>query len=265
MGPREIIAKASELKLGCVSITDHDSFGGIDDAIEAAAEFGVDFIPGVELSTYYKGQDVHVLGYFVDHNHTQLNSKLQRLRDSRESRARRIVEKFQSLGVDLDWAAVEKLAQGEAVGRPHIAQALVDKGLARNIGEVFEKYLARDKPAYVAKYVLDMDDIFDIVHKAGGLASLAHPGHWNVDEDILKKLKDRGLDAIEVWHTDHTEADTRRFMDWAGRLELLMTGGSDCHGTRKKHGFVMGSLDIPDTIIEPLKQRALDIRSASVS
>lgn len=262
MEPAEIVEKASELGLSTISITDHDSFAGIDGAIEAAQSRSVDIIPGVELSAYYRSQDVHVIGYFVDRRNALLNERLSKLRESRGLRAKEIVVKLQSAGVNVEWSDVERIAKGEAVGRPHIAQALVDKGEAQNISEVFKKHLGRGRPGYVAKYVMEIEEILDVVHQAGGVTSLAHPAHWDADEAVLRYLQSHGLDAIEVWHIDHSEEDVRRFNDMASRLGLLMTGGSDCHGERKKHGMVMGSLPIPDTIIDPLRGRAQEIRAS---
>ncbi len=258
--PTELIAMAASRGLSAVSVTDHDSFGGIDEAAAAAFEYQIEFITGVELSAYYRGQDVHVLGYFVDHHDRVLNERLTYLRESRELRARKIVDKLSETGANISWPDVEKYAQGEAIGRPHIAQALLDNGVVGNISQAFNEYLGRDGPAYVPKYVLDLVDIFDVIHGAGGRASLAHPNHWSVDRKVMEKLKRRGLDAIEVWHIDHSEEDTRIYTEMANELGLLLTGGSDCHGTRKKHGIVIGTLDIPDEIIEPLKTRADEIR-----
>ncbi len=258
--PTELIVKAASLGLSALSITDHDSFGGIDEAAAAAGECDIELIPGVELSSYYRGQDVHILGYFIDHHDPILTERLRYLRESRELRARKIVEKLNSAGATVTWADVEKYAKGEAVGRPHLAQALVDRGVVGNISEAFDQYLGRDGPAYVPKYVLDLEDIFDVIHGAGGLASLAHPSHWGVDLKVMEKLRDRGLDAVEVWHIDHSEKDTCLYTEMARELGLLLTGGSDCHGTRKKHGLVIGTLDIPDEIIEPLRDRAAEIR-----
>ncbi len=261
LSPSELVAKAASLNLSALSITDHDSFGGIDEAAAVARKHDIDLIPGVELSSYYRGQDVHILGYFVDYHDPVLTARLRYLRESRELRARKIVEKLSDGGAEVTWADVEKYAKGEAVGRPHVAQALVDRGVVRNISEAFEQYLGRNGPAYVPKYVLDLEDIFDIIHGAGGLASLAHPCHWGADRTVIEKLSDRGLDAVEVWHIDHSEEDIRKYTEIAQELGLLLTGGSDCHGTRKKHGFVIGTLDIPDEIIEPLRARATEIRT----
>lgn len=261
LSPSELVHKAVSLELSALSITDHDSFGGIDEATAVAREHDIELIPGVELSSYYRGQDVHILGYFIDYRDPVLTERLRYLRESRELRARKIVEKLSDRGAEVTWADVEKYAKGEAVGRPHVAQALVDRGVVGNISEAFELYLGRNGPAYVPKYVLDLEDIFDIIHGAGGLASLAHPNHWGADRKVIEKLSDRGLDAVEVWHIDHSEEDTRLYTEIANELGLLLTGGSDCHGARKKHGFVIGTLDIPDEIIEPLRDRAAEIRA----
>ncbi len=261
MTPTELVAMAAKQGLSAIAITDHDTFAGISEGRAAAKAQRLEFIPGVELSAYFRGEDVHVLGYFVDEHDQLLNTKLKQLRESRELRAHRIVEKLSTAGVNLPWAAVENVAQGDALGRPHVAHALVQQGVVQTISEAFERYLGRDGPAYVPKFVLDLEDIFDVVHGAGGIASLAHPAHWGVGIETITTLKDRGLDAVEVWHIDHTPDDVEGYLEIARKLGLLITGGSDCHGLRKKQGVVLGTLDIPDDIVGPLFERAKEIRA----
>ena len=261
MEPAAIVSRASELGLTTIALTDHDTFSGIPEAYEESVNHALRLIPGVELSAVQDGRDFHVVSYFLDTHNSELNEKLEKLRRSRHERAVRIVDKLVALGANINYAQVEQTAKGEAVGRPHIAQVLVQNGAATDTGDAFEKYLGRGRPAFEAKYVLEIEEIFRLVHQAGGVASLAHPALAGVDESILARFQAQGLDGIEVWHADHTEDQTRYLQKIAEKLGFLMTGGSDCHGSAKRRGFVLGTLLVPDEIIEPLEERANQIKS----
>ena len=254
--PAEIIKRAHKLGLTAIALTDHDSVAGIPAVLEARASIDLEFIPGLELSSEYDGRDVHVLGYFIDYRQSYLNEVLTRLRTARFGRARMMVDRLVQLGLSIDFAEVEDYSRGGAIGRPHVAQVLVKHGEVADVSEAFERYLGRGRPAYVPKYVMRTDEVIDLIHQAAGVASLAHPGPSGVEDSLVAALKDAGLDAVEAWHTDHTEDQCRHFRDLAKSLDLMVTGGSDCHGFGKSRGFVMGSLDIPDEIIAPLVARA---------
>jgi len=254
--PAEIIAKAHEIGLTAVALTDHDSVAGIQEALTESINLSLTFIPGLEMSSEYGEKDIHILGYFIDYTQVRLIEALVSLRAARVDRGEKMVEKLAELGLHISFSEVEACACGGALGRPHVAQIMVKQGLVANISEAFERFIGRGGPAYVSKYVLTTAQIIDLIHRAGGVASLAHPGPSGVDEPLLRLLQESGLDAVEVWHTDHSPKQTRYFLELADCLGLMVTGGSDCHGFGKTRGFVLGSLDIPDAIIEPLRIRA---------
>lgn len=254
--PAEIISKAHEIGLTAVALTDHDSVAGIQEALTESIKLSLTFIPGLELSSEYGEKDIHILGYFIDYTQAHLIETLADLCAARVDRAAKMVERLAGLGLQINFSEVEACARGGALGRPHVAQIMVKQGLAANISEAFEYFIGRGGPAYVSKKVLTTAQIIDLIHRAGGVASLAHPGPSGVDEPLLRRLQESGLNAVEVWHTDHSPEQVRYFLELAHRLGLMVTGGSDCHGFGKARGFVLGSLDIPDEIIEPLRSRA---------
>jgi 3',5'-nucleoside bisphosphate phosphatase len=256
LSPTAIMARASEHHLTAISLTDHDTVAGVREILAINPQPDVEFIPGVELSSEHLGKDVHILGYFIDPNNTRLLSTMSALRQARVDRAREIMDRLAALGIIIEFAAVKDLARGEAIGRPHIAQALVKHGIVKTIGEAFSEYLGRGRPAYVTKFVLPVLDVLELVRQAGGVTSLAHPAVSGIDEPTIAFLQSEGLDALEVWHSDHSETQIDELKTVCGRLGLLATGGSDCHGLAKSRGLVLGSLDIPDELVDPLRRRA---------
>ena len=254
----QIVEKADQLGLSAISITDHDTVAGIDMAIRESADLSVTIIPGIELSCVQDKRDVHILGYFIDYHEKELLDNLIHLRDSRASRAEDMVNKLRDTGLDVSYEEVKECAKGGAIGRPHIAQVLVKNGQVVSISEAFNKHIGAVGPSYMPKYVLEVTKVIGLIHDVGGVASVAHPGVSGVNEDFLLWLKEVGLDAIEVWHSEHTVAQTQQYMEMAHKHNLLRTGGSDCHGLGKSRGYVLGSVEIPDEIIEPLEARSLE-------
>lgn len=261
LAPAGIVEKAHELHLSAIALTDHDSVAGIQEALNESINLPLTFIPGLEMSSEYGEKDIHILGYFIDYKQDYLAETLAKLREARANRARIMVERLAENDMAIDFAEVEQCAGGGAIGRPHVAQVLVKQGMVDDISDAFNRFIGRGRPAYVPKHVLTTAQIIDLIHKVGGVASLAHPGTSKVDEPLLRLLKESGLDAVEVWHTDHSADQRRYFKELASRLDLLPTGGSDCHGFGKSRGFVLGSLDVPDSIIEPLRNRAALLKS----
>ena len=257
----QIVEKADRQGLSAISITDHDTVAGIDMAINESADLSLRIIPGIELSCVQDKKDVHILGYFIDYNGKELLDNLIHLRSSRASRAEDMVNKLRDTGLDISYEEVKKCAHGGAIGRPHIAQILVKNGLVDSISEAFNKHIGPGGPSYMPKYVLEVTKVISLIHDVGGVASVAHPGVSGVNEDFLLWLKEVGLDAVEVWHTEHTETQTHQYKELTKKHNLLRTGGSDCHGLGKSRGYVLGSVDIPDKIIEPLETRSSQIRT----
>ncbi len=230
--PEELVSKARAAGLCALAITDHDAVDGVERARRVSAR-DLEIVPGVELSAREGASDVHVLGYLFDPESRELLSYLETFRSHRLSRAKRIVEKLNDLGMALELESVTAQAgDGKAsIGRPHIARALVESGQAESLQDAFNRYLGNHAPAYVPKVFFSVEDAIQIIHKAGGVAVLAHPGSLRRDE-LIPGFVESGLDGLEVIHPDHTETARRYYGQLASRHGLVTTGGSDYHGPR---------------------------------
>lgn len=229
----ELLAEVAKTDLAAIAITDHDSFEGIDIAHALNTRSDLKIISGVELSTAYKGKDVHMLGYFFDHHYPEFVEYCQRFRDEREQRAVKMVQKLNDLGAKIAVDRVYEIADGGAIGRPHVAQTMVEAGFVKNLQSAFDKYISNDGPAYVPKYKIDPVAAIDLIHRAGGVAVMAHPGIVR-DDSIVAHLAKNGLDGLEVHHPNHMLMRCEEFYaGLADKYGLLHTGGSDWHGARK--------------------------------
>ncbi len=213
---------------------------------------GVEVVPGVELSAVADGKDVHILGYFVDCDHPELRDCLRMYRDARKVRAERIVEKLNRMGMRVRIEQVMAKAGGGAVGRPHVADVMLEEGFVFSTNEAFHKYLGYSKPAYQPKHSISPAEAIRVIHAAGGLAVLAHPGLYSRD-DLIPEMVASGLDGIEVAHIKHGPADRDRYAEIANRHGLLQTGGSDCHGDGRGDP-VMGRVEVPRARVEALRK-----------
>ncbi len=230
--PEALVALAKSKKLTAIGITDHDEVGALDRAQAKGAELEVAIIPGVELSAMQGGFDVHILGYFIDHRHAHLLEMLEYLRVERVSRTQRILKKLEHLGVRLPFDVVAQQAGEGCMGRPHIAEAMVQEGLVRSFQDAFDSFLAEGRPAFEPKTKILPSEAVHIIHQTGGIASLAHPGQ-NLTLEVVLDVVKAGVDAIETIHPKHTPTQRRRFENIASDFGLLRTGGSDFHGGRK--------------------------------
>lgn len=237
--PWELVKSAAEKGLKAIGITDHDTLSGWKEADLAGKHFGIDIVRGVELNTDWGGVEVHILGYEMNSQVTLIEDKLSELREARFRRVYSIVEKLQDLGVPIQKAEVEKVTKGESVGRPHIAQVLVNKGVVGSIREAFDHYIGAGAPAYVPRYKITPEEAIVLVRKAGGVAVLAHPGIYSLDKGIAQWVN-AGLQGIEVCHSEHTKEDEKKYRELAKEYGLLMTGGSDFHGEERKPGVHLG-------------------------
>lgn len=264
---------AIDAGLSAIALTDHDTTAGLPACAAACKALGIDFVPGIEISAdplldtspdpanddRPRVGTLHILGLFVRHDDAELAHVHDRMLDSRLQRNPLIVERLNALGVNITYDDVLALASDEGteiIGRPHIAQVLIQKGYVQNIKEAFTKYLGQGKPAYVRKDLFTAAQAIDAIHHAGGLASLAHPVQLKIaDSDALYRyvatLKSLGLDAIEVRHPDHTPDVAASFQQLAQRLNLLTTGGSDFHGKRKD--IPLGSQHVPWSVYDALR------------
>jgi hypothetical protein len=234
--PSEVVRTAAERHLDVVALVDHDTTDGLDEALAAGRELGVEVVPGVEFSAEHERTSVHVLCYFMDVANPDFQAELRRLRDDRFRRGEMMVEKLQALGLPISFDRVREIAAGGNIVRPHVAQAMVEAGVVGSEEEAFERWIADGRPAHVPKHALEPLDALALIRAAGGLCVLAHPGMWGdqseVPQELIEAMAGAGMAGLEVDHTDHTPEQRARYRAMAERLGLVPTGGSDCHGTR---------------------------------
>jgi len=252
LSPEAVVALAMERGLAALSVTDHDSVEAFEPARRAAGT-ALELVPGIELSSVLSGLDLHILGYYVDPWHDALQERLQVFQQERIERANSIVHRLSDLGVELDPAEVVHLAGPGVVGRPHIALAMVQHGHVPNLEDAFRRYLGRSGQAYVPRPSFTADEAIDLIHAAGGISALAHPGPLMPDS-VIEQLVSAGLRGIEVWHPQHGPAAVRRYRTLAARLGLLETGGSDFHGTHRS--LDLGDIRVPASAWHRLRDAA---------
>lgn len=253
--PAELIRLVARRGLKVVSIADHDTVEGLAEAFEAAEEFpDLEVIPGVELSCDVPGEEVHLLGYFVDYGGWQFQEALDRFRNGRLVRARRMLEKLTAMGMALEWERVVQLAGNGTVGRPHIAQAMMEKGYSRDFREAFDKYIGREGPAYVVREKLTLVEAVKLVDSAGGLAVLAHPREILDLDAKIQELISVGLAGMEVYYKNYSREVVRRLKEKAETFGLVSCGGSDFHGLQGDE-VLPGEVGPPLESVESLKLR----------
>jgi predicted metal-dependent phosphoesterase TrpH len=256
--PEELVTEAVAHGLTTIAVTDHDTTAAWDDVSTAAAAAGVACIPGIEITAVADGRDVHMLGYFIDPHHAELNAFLVTQRSDRQRRLREIGERLDRLGVPVDLdRAIRKSGHrmGRALGRPLAAAALVDAGHVATLKEAFDRYLGEGRPAFIERQGVSVVQVVELIARAGGLSSMAHPGKTLRDE-LIPALVAAGMPAFEVYHPDHDMIDTARYRQMAATLGVLATGGSDYHGqgSGRSHGF--GHVHLPAVDFARLCERA---------
>ena len=235
--PRELVELAKERDLAVLAVTDHDSTEGISEAFGAAEGSELELVPGVEFSTTRDGHGIHVLAYWIELDDGEFQAELSRLREDRWTRGQRMVRRLQELGYPISFERVQEIAEGKNIVRPHVAQALVEAGVVSSIDEAFTpELIANGGRAYVEKHALDPVAALELIKRTGGVAVVAHPGLFReglgVPDEILQQMIDAGLDGIEAAHPDHPPDAEQRYRELAARFGLVVTGSSDCHGTR---------------------------------
>jgi hypothetical protein len=249
--PDQLVRRAAEQGLDVIALTDHDTTEGLEEAAAAATETGVELVPGVEFSAELDRTSVHVLCYWMDVGHAEFQAELGRLRDDRYRRGELMIEKLQELGFSISFERVREIAQGGNIVRPHVAQAMVEAGIVASEEEAFERWIADGKPAHVPKHALAPLDAVALIRAAGGLCVLAHPGMWgdqtSVPDELIEAMAAAGMVGLEVDHTDHSPEQRERYRAMARGLDLIPTGGSDCHGTRYDPIRLGTSLCDPDS------------------
>jgi predicted metal-dependent phosphoesterase TrpH len=254
LSPEELTRKARNAGLSTIAITDHDHVGAIDEATAWGQKLGLTIVPGLELSVTLGGKDIHILAYFFDHTDQTLLDYLSFFRGERLKRAERMVKKLNSINVPLKLDAVLEQAGIGAVGRPHIASALVEEGHVDSFHEAFNRFIGVGGPAYETKFQLNPQEAFRLINKAGGLSFLAHPGRYLSEQELLELIK-QGLDGIEVVHPSHSESQREYYRGIVHHYFLLESGGSDFHGGRKNDDHVFGVHTVPLHVVETMRSR----------
>ena len=262
LSPVELVARAAAAGLTTISVTDHDTIAALADVTAAAQAKGIRVIPGIEITAIDHGKDVHVLGYLFDPASAPLAALLMSQRALRVMRVREMANTLASLNMPVDVNSVLVSAAerpGSSIGRPQLARELVRAGHVASLQEAFDKWLATGRPAYVPRTGPSPTEVIAKVHEAGGVASFAHPGVTRRDE-LIRPLVDHGLDAIEVYHSDHTADDVIAYQGLAMRLGVLVTGGSDFHGDDpgkpdRAHRAVFGAVTLPPEDLARLERK----------
>ncbi|WP_028550343.1 PHP domain-containing protein [Paenibacillus sp. UNC451MF] len=251
---------AFETGLGAIAITDHDTVAGVDEALEAGKQLGITVVPGVEVSTLSKGQDIHVLGYYIDHHNALFLERLGEMRNVRDRRNEMMLERLNELGLsmtmdDVKASLIQSKKADETIGRPHIADALVRKGYVASMTEAFDRYLGKDGAAYVNPPRIGPTTAIQWILEAGGVPVLAHPGLYDQDE-LIEELAANGLAGLEVYHSDHSPEQEQHYKQIAERHALIITAGSDFHGERNGVVFhaPIGSRKVSVDVVDQLNQ-----------
>jgi 3',5'-nucleoside bisphosphate phosphatase len=269
MSPSELVQYAYRLKLSALAITDHDTVEGVEEAIHAGKQLGIEVVPGLELSIKHGESAVHLLGYLFRPSDNAMLIALHRLQAARLERNKVILANLTRLGVDIEMQELEKISYHGQSGRPHIAQLLMQKGVVKNIDEAFDRYLARGGLAYAPRAVLQAEEAILMIKSAGGVAVLAHPQQLEKSgKDVtcmISKLKIAGLDGVEVYYPTHSRQFKKKLLAMAKKLDLLVTGGSDYHGTIRPGTTLAGGKNckVPRELLEAMKTHLRQKNSVS--
>ncbi len=253
----ELAEEARKHGLKLIALTDHDTVEGCESVGAECRSRGLEFIPGVELTAEFAGDELHLLGYFVDTQSPELLAELAKYQLVRQNRVREMVARLNKMSIPLSADEVFALANCRSPGRPHVGRALVKAGVCTNLDQAFERFLKKHRPAWVPKFKMSAEAGIGLIHRAGGLAVMAHPGLNHCDEAIPGMVA-AGLDGIECFHSKHSEATSAFYLEVAQCHGLLVTGGSDCHGMSKGKP-TMGQVRLPFAYIEKMNARVAEI------
>lgn len=252
--PQELLEKVNKVGLKCISIVDHDTVNGIEDAVSLGKKMDIEVIPGVELSTTLGDMDVHINGYFIDYKNETLLEHLNIFKDERLKRAKRIIDKLHKLKIPLEFESVLARAPHSALGRPHIANAMVENGFVNNYQQAFDQYIKNGGPAYEAKNSFSPKQAISLINKCGGVSFIAHPG-CHLSEDAISELINMEIDGIETVHPGHSPQTTESLKKIANTYFLLESGGSDFHGGLRDDEDALGKYTIPYKFVSAMKRR----------
>jgi len=261
--PEELAEHGRRLGFAALALTDHDTVDGCERMQAACQERDIEFIPASEITVDVQGNEMHLLSYCIDISNGRLLQELRQSQANRKNRVHEMVDRLNALGVPLKTDTVFEIARCDAPGRPHIGRALVQEGHCSSVDDAFQRYLKMGRPAWVPKPKLSAAEAIELVHHAGGVAVMAHPGLNRIDH-CIPGLADAGLDGIECFHSRHSTNMSERYLQLADDHGLLVTGGSDCHGMNKGKPLI-GSVKIPYLHVEQLKERSRQHRTSSAS
>lgn len=247
--PEEIVSAAIQKGIDCISITDHDTIDSQYITKASREDNKLRIVPGVELSTEYEDSEIHILGYFIDVENSELNDVLNHIKESRIERAKAIISKLNALNIDISYEEIG--LEGVSIGRPHIAKLLVSKGIASTPKEAFMQYLIKGRPAYVGRYKINYKDALRLIKKCNGISVLAHPGEIYKGisiERIIKEFRVYGLNGIEVFHPSHSSKQVADYYNLAKKYSLIISGGSDCHGIAYDNKLLIGSCGLDSNL-----------------
>ena len=260
--PEELVRQAERQELQGVALTDHDTVEGCAPTERACAAAGIEFIPGTELTAEQDGHEIHILGYGIGVQDPKLLREIGKFQTVRQDRIREMVQRLNQINVPLRVEAVFALANCRAPGRPHVARALVQAGLVGSLDEAFERFLKKNRPAWVPKFKMSAANATELIHQSGGVAVMAHPG-LNRSDEVIPAMVEAGLDGLECFHTKHSATTSEHYLQMAAHFHLLVTGGSDCHGLSKGRPLI-GSVRLPYSYVEKLKAKVAERRAAAV-
>lgn len=250
--PKQLVSEALTCGLTAIAVADHDSIEGIEPTLEMSKGRNLEVLPAIELSAEYKGLEIHILGYLIDYQKKQLSEKLNFLRQNRIERIHKIISKLNALGVRLNASSVFEIAGGGTPGRLHVARALLKENWVGSILEAFKMYIGENAPAYVLGFRFTPTEAINLIRNIGGISVLAHPYSLKHDE-LIPYFVDQGLMGLEVYYPEHTQTMVNNYLTITKKYNLLVTGGSDCHGNAKPE-VKIGSLKVPYKLVEELKK-----------
>lgn len=261
LSPEKIFKIALNKSLKGISVTDHDTVNALGDCDLIASNYGMDFIPGIEISTDYKAYEIHILGYFIDYTDKKLLGFLEWLQQTRDNRNRKMIELLQKQGYNVSYEEILKSKDtcNKSIGRPHIARLLIEKGYVKNINEAFGRLIGSGKPAYVDRQKISIEDAVNIIIRSKGVPIIAHPlinkkfNENNDFESFIRSCIELGIKGIEVFHTLHNEEQEKYLLELARKYKLVITGGSDCHGELIEGNYLLGSKGVASREILGLK------------
>lgn len=252
----EIFKKAKENEISAIAITDHDTVAATEEAINLSKIYNIEYVPAVELSAMYEEKEVHIVGLYINWRDKDFIKSLAHFQKKRVERAVNIVNKLKENKIIIEFEELYEMTDNlNNIGRLHIARLLLKKGYIKNIKEAFDKFLSEGKPAYIEKAKLSVKEAIDIIKKVNGISILAHPGIVKKD-DMIQVWQKEGLDGIEVFHPDHSNADATNYFDYAKKYNLLISGGSDFHGEIREYSLI-GKIKLPYEHFEKIKGRVI--------